>query len=73
MITIDRLITHVMIGEEASGGCEVWCVPVGECGYADAEWGGDDGAGVPCAEKRAARVRSAWGMKVLSPVRSSRW
>ena len=40
---------------------------------ADAEWGGDDGAGVPCAAKRAARVRSAWGMKVLSPVRSSRW
>ena len=35
--------------------------------------GGDDGAEVPFVEKRAARVRSAWGMKVLLPVRSASW
>lgn len=34
---------------------------------------GDDGAEVPFVAKRAARVRSAWGMKVLLPVRSARW
>jgi len=33
----------------------------------------EDGAEVPFAAKRAARVRSAWGMKVLLPVRSARW
>ena len=32
---------------------------------------GNVGAEVPCAAKRAARVRSSWGMKVLSPVRSA--
>jgi hypothetical protein len=34
---------------------------------------GDDGAEVPFVEKRAARVRSAWEMKVLLPVRIARW
>jgi len=34
---------------------------------------GDDEAGVPFVAKRAARVNSAWGMKVLLPVRSARW
>jgi hypothetical protein len=34
---------------------------------------GDDGAEVPFVAKRATRVRSAWGMKVLLPVRSARW
>lgn len=34
---------------------------------------GGDGAEVPFMAKRAARVRSAWGMKVLLPVRSARW
>jgi len=32
----------------------------------------DDGAEVPFLAKRAAHVRSAWGMKVLLPV-SARW
>jgi len=34
---------------------------------------GDDGAEVPFVAKRAVRVRSAWGMNVLLPVRSARW
>jgi hypothetical protein len=34
---------------------------------------GGDGAEVPLVAKRAARVRSAWGMKVLLPVRTARW
>ena len=33
----------------------------------------DDGAEVPFVAKRAAHVRSAWGMNVLLPVRSARW
>ena len=40
-------------------------------GDEDAE--GDGGAEVPFVAKRAARVRSAWGIKVLLPVRSARW
>ena len=39
----------------------------------DGDGDGDDGAEVPFVAKRAARVRSAWGMKVLLPVRSARW
>jgi len=34
---------------------------------------GGDGAEVPFVAKRAARVSSAWGMKVLLPVNIARW
>jgi hypothetical protein len=37
------------------------------------EEGDEDGAEVPFVAKRAVRVRSAWEMKVLLPVRSARW
>jgi hypothetical protein len=32
-----------------------------------------DGTDVPFVAKRAVRVRSAWGIKVLLPVRSAKW
>jgi hypothetical protein len=51
-------------------------VPVEEEEEKEKEEGGNDGvAEVPFVAKslRAARVRSAWGMKVLLAVRSARW
>ena len=48
-------------------------VDEGEGEEGDGDGDGDDRAEVPFVAKRAACVRSAWGMNVLLPVRSARW
>ena len=58
-----EVVVVVVVGEE-----EV----EGEEGDADEDEDENNGAEVPFMAKRAVRVSSAWGMKVLLPVRSAR-